>query len=443
VLLFALGTTAGAALLAGMLPALQVARVAPANDLKEGGRAASVGPARLRWRQLIVAGEIALAVVLTTGAGLMIRSVANLFAIDPGFSPQNVLTLQLSTPSTWYPDSARVAAFYDDLQGRVAALPDVEAVGAARLLPLATEMGDWGLQVEGYVPPEHQGTPGDWQVVTPGYFEAMGLRLVDGRAFDARDRLDAPFAMVVNREFVRRYLAGRAPLGTQVRIGGRPDRPAYTIVGVVEDVHHNALTSAVKPQFYAPLAQFAVSPGNTMRTMSLVVRTKGEPMAVLPAVRGAVRAVDPRIPVSDVRTMEQVVGASIAEPRFAMELLSLFGVLALLLSAIGIYGIVSQVVASRAHEFGIRAALGAAPRELVLLSVRMGVRQAVAGLVVGVLLALAVTRLMTALLHGVQPGDPLTFAAVVGVTGAVAVAASLGPARRAGRVAPVTALQEG
>ncbi|HEX6631757.1 MAG TPA: ABC transporter permease, partial [Gemmatimonadaceae bacterium] len=407
VLLFALGTTAAAALLAGMLPALQVGRVAPANDLKEGGRAATAGPGRLRWRQLVVAGEIALAVVLPTGAGLMIRSVANLFAIDPGFRPQQVLTLQLSTPSTWYPDSTGVAAFYDDLQARIAALPDVEAVGAARLLPLATEMGDWGLRVEGYTPPPHQGTPGDWQVVTPGYFEAMGLRLVDGRVFDARDRMGAPLAMVVNREFVRRYLAGRAPLGTRVRIGG-PDRPPYTIVGVVEDVHHNGLTAEVKPQFYAPLAHFATSPGNTMRTMSLIVRTHGQPVAALPAVRAAVRAVDPRIPVSDVRTMEQVLGASIAGPRFAMELLSLFGVLALLLSAIGIYGIVSQVVTSRAHEFGIRAALGAAPRELVLLSVRMGVRQAVAGLVVGVLLALAVTRLMTALLHGVRPGDPLT-----------------------------------
>lgn len=373
----------------------------------------------------------------------MIRSVTNLFAIDAGFRPAGTLTMRLSTPSAWYPDSVRVAAFYDELQRRVAAIPGVEAVGAARLLPLASEMGDWGLQVEGYTPPPNQGTPGDWQVVTPGYFEAMGLQLAAGRFFDERDGMDRPLAMIVNRRFAELYFAGREPLGRRVRIGNNPARPWYTVVGVVEDVRHNALTGEVKAQFYAPLAHFAQSPGNTMRSMSLVVRTREEPTTVIAPVRAAIRGLDPRLPVSEVRTMEQIVGESIAEPRFAMKLLGLFGVLALVLSAIGIFGIVSQVVASRAHEFGIRAALGASPRALVLLSLRAAVAQTAVGLALGVALALVLTRAMTTLLHGVAPTDPLTFVAVVVVTGFVALAASVGPARRAGQADPGAVLHEG
>ena len=443
VLLFALAVTVCAAVLSGVLPTLQATRLAPATELKEGGRTATAGRERLRWRQALVAAEVALAVVLVVGAGLMIRSVSNLFAIDAGFRAEHVLTMRLSTPATWYPDSTRVARFYDELQRRVTAIPGVTHAGAAYLLPLATEMGDWGLQVEGYTPPPHQGTPGDWQVVTPGYFEAMGLRLVAGRFIDQRDHMDAPLVLVINRRFAKEYLAGREPLGARVRINGGPPDAWATVVGVVDDVRHNALIDEVKPQFYAPLAQFAVSPGNTLRSMTLVVHTATDPEALVAPVRAAIRDLDERLPVSEVRTMEQVVGQSIAEPRFAMELLGLFGVLALTLSAIGIFGIVSQVVASRYHEFGIRAALGAAPRDLMLLSVRAGLLQTGAGLAIGVVLALLLTRAMRGLLHGVAPSDPVTFAAVVLVTALVAVLASVGPARRAGRTNPVAVLHEG
>jgi predicted permease len=442
-LLFAIGVTAAASLLAGVLPALQATRVAPAGELKEGGRSATVGANRLRWRQALVVAEVALAVVLATGAGLMIRSVSNLLAIDPGFRPEGVLTMRLSTPSTWYPDSVSVETFYGELQRRVAALPRVDAVGAVRILPLATEMGDWGLKVEGYTPPPDQGTPGDWQVVTPGYFEAMGLRLVRGRFFDTRDAMQAPLAMIVNRQFEAKYFAGREALGGRVRVMGGPDSAWATVVGVVDDVRHNALTREVKPQFYAPLGQFARAPGNPSRSMTLVVRTSEDPRALASPVRGVIRALDPRLPVSEVRTMDEVVGASIAEPKFVMELLGLFGALALTLSAIGVFGIVSQVVASRAQEFGIRAALGASPRELVMLSLRSGVQQAAAGLVLGVVAALLLTRGMTTLLHGVTPNDPLTLGMVVLVTGLVAVAASAAPARRAARTNPAVVLHEG
>ena len=443
VLLFALAITIGAAVLAGLLPALHAARVAPAGELKEGGRSATAGKSRLRWRQMLVASEVALAVVLVVGAGLMIRSVSNLFAIDAGFRSEGVLTMRLSTPSTWYPESEQVSTFYDELRRQVATIPGVQAVGAARLLPLAAEMGDWGLQVEGYTPPPGQGAPGDWQVVTPGYLEAMRVPLLEGRYFDERDHREGALSIIVNRELVRRYFGDREPLGGRIRIGGSPPEQTYTVVGVVENVRQNDLTIDVKPQFYATHGQFAVSPGNTMRNMSLAVRTNGDPAALIPTVRGIIRQMDPRLPVSEVRTMEQILGASIAEPRFTMGLLGLFGTLALVLSAIGIFGIVSQIVATRQHELGIRAALGASPGELIMLSLRTGVRQTVAGLVVGIVLALILTRALTALLHGVQPTDPVTFGLVLAVTGGVALIATLLPARRAGRVNPMAVLHEG
>jgi predicted permease len=440
VLSFAVVVAVCSALIAGILPALQARQVAPAGALREGGRGATAGRARLRWRQSLVATEVALAVVLVVAAGLMIRSVRNLLAIDAGFDPKGVLTMRLSTPASWYPDSVRVASFWAELQRRVGAVPGVRQVGAVRSLPLAAEIGDWGLAVEGYTPPPNQATPGDWQVVTPGYFEAMGLKLREGRVFTASDDMSGSLAMIVNETFVKRYFAGRRPLGGRVRIGSNDTTQIYTIVGVVEDVHHHGLVGAVKPEFYATLAQFARSPGNTRRSMTLVVRTDGDPMALLPAVRSVIREMDARLPISEIRTMTDVVNSEIAGPRFAMQALGVFGLLALVLSAIGIFGIVSQVVASRAHEFGIRAALGAAPGDLVRLSLRTGVRQALAGLAIGITLALIMTRAMTSMLQGVTPTDPLTFAAVVLVTGLMAVGASLGPAWGAGRTDPAKVL---
>jgi putative ABC transport system permease protein len=435
VLAFALGAGILAALMAGMLPALQAKDVAPSGAMREGARGSTSSASRLRWRQSLVAAEVALAVVLVVMAGLMIRSVRNLLAIDAGFNPDGVVTMQISTPQTFYTDSGSVARFWDELQRRVASVPGVKSVGAVRNLPLATEMGDWGLTVEGYTPPPNQGTPGDWQIVTPGYFEAMGLKLEKGRFFDARDAMDQPRAMIVNETFVNRYFDGRDAIGKRVRINSRDTTAWYTVVGVTQDVHHNSLVAKIKPEFYVTLAQFAQT-HNTRRSMSLIARTSGDPTSLIGPIRSVVREMDPRLPVSNAKTMRTVVNTAIAGPRFAMQALAMFGVLALVLSAIGIFGIVSQVVASRAQEFGIRAALGATPGDLVRLSLRTGVRQALAGLGVGIVIALVVTRAMTSMLQGVTPTDPWTFAAVVLVTGLVAVLASVGPARRAGKADP-------
>jgi predicted permease len=431
-----------AALLTGILPALQATRVAPADELKEGGKGATAGGARLRWRQALVTTEVALAVVLVIGAGLMVRSVGNLLSIDPGFRSDHVLTMRLSTPSTWYADSARVAAFWETLLPRVRQLPGVKSAGAVRLLPLATEMGDWGVNVEGYTPPPNQGTPSDWQIVMPGYFETLGLRLREGRFLEARDDITGPLAMVVNKRFTELYLAGRPPLGVRVRIGsGNPDSLRHTIVGVVDDVKHNALTSTVKAEFYVTQPQFARAPGNTVRSMSLVVRTDGDPRALIGPVRATIRGIDARLPIAEVRTLDEIVGASIAAPRFAMQLLGIFGAIALTLSAIGVFGVVSQVVALREQEFGIRAALGARPSQLVRLSLATGLRQTALGIALGVGGALVATRLLGRLLQGVAPTDPLTFALVVLVTAFVALLASGVPARRASRAHPGVVLR--
>ena len=441
VLLFAFVVSILTALLTGVLPLANATHLALSGELREGGRGSTVGRARLRWRQALVAIEVALAVVLVAGAGLMIRTVRNLLNVDPGFRSEGVLTMRISTPAVFYPDSARVVAFWDDLQRRVAALPGVKRVGGVRLLPLASEMGDWGLRVEGYTPPPNQGTPGDWQIVTPGYFETMGMTPREGRTFTTSDDMRAPLAMIVNRAFEQQYFAGRRALGGRVRIGGSDSTKWYTIVGVVDDVRHNALIGPVKPQFYAMLAQFAVAPGSTRRTMSLVVKTDGDPKRLVSTVRGQVRAIDPRLPVSEVRTMREIVDAAIGGQRFAMETLGVFGLVALLLSAIGIFGIVSQVVASRLHELGIRAALGATPMDLMTMALGSGIRQAMVGLAIGIAAALMLTRVLHTLLHGVTPTDPVTFGAVVVVTGLVAVIASVAPAGRAARVDPNTVLR--
>ena len=442
VLLVALIVSIVTALLTGVLPLAHATGLALSGELREGGRGATAGRARLRWRQALVAVEIALAVVLVAGAGLMIRTVRNLLTIDPGFRADGVLTMRVSTPTVFYPDSARVISYWEDVERRVAAVPGVKHVASVRLLPLASEMGDWGLTVQGYTPPPNQGTPGDWQVVTPGYFETMGLTLREGRTFTASDNdLNSPLALIVNRTFEQQYFAGRPALGGRVRIGGADTTKWYTIVGVVDDVHHNALIGTVKPQFYATLAQFALAPGSTRRTMSLVAKTDGDPKSLVSAVRAAVRAADPRLPVSEVRTMREIVDAAIGGQRFAMATLGVFGLVALVLSAIGIFGIVSQVVASRLHEFGIRAALGATPRDLMTMALGSGLRQAATGLGVGIVSALVLTRVLHSLLHGVTATDPVTFGTVVVVTGLVTVVASVAPARRAARVDPNAVLR--
>ncbi len=442
VLAFALVATLGTVLLFALAPTLAATRVNAAETLKDGGRGATVSRARLHARQMMVIGEIALSVVLIVGGGLMIRTVQRIMSIDPGFRSEGVLTMELSVPPSRYPDDARISGFFDELRHRVEALPGVQHAGAARLLPLAAPIGNWGLRIPGYTPPPGEGAPGDWQIVTPGYFETMGLHLVEGRLFDERDHDGGPVVFVISQRMADRYFAGRDPIGASMRLSNDSAQMG-TVIGVVRDVEHNGLTSAVDPTFYAVHSQFHQSAQFTPRTMNLVVRTSADPLALVRAVRAQVRALDPEIPVAHVRTMDDIVRNSIARQRFSMLLLGAFGALALLLAMVGIYGVVAQLVAARKQEFGVRAALGASPGALVRMSLWDGIRQIAVGLSIGAIAALMLTRLMQGMLYGVSASDPATFVVALLLTGAVALAASYLPARRAGRVDPSSALSAG
>ena len=439
VLVFALATTIGTVLLFALAPALAAARVSATETLKDGGRGATTGRARLQARQIMVIGEVALAVVLMVGGGLMIRTVQRIMSIDPGFRSDGVLTMELSVPSTRYANDASISGFFEELRHRVDALPGVQRAAVARLVPLAAPIGDWGLNIPGYTPPPGLTTPGDWQIVSPGYFETMRLHLVAGRVFDERDQAGSPLVFVISQRMADKYFAGRDPVGANMQLSNNGAQMG-TVIGVVRDVEHNGLTAEPNPTFYAVHSQFYRSAQFTPRTMNLVVRTPGDPLALVRAVRQQVHALDPEIPLAHIRTMDDVVSNSIARQRFSMLLLGGFGVLALVLSVVGIYGVVAQLVAARRQEFGVRAALGATPGTLVRMSLWDGMRQTGIGLAIGAVVALMLTQLMRGMLYGVSPTDPVTFTMALLLTGLVAMAASYLPARRAGRVDPASEL---
>jgi putative ABC transport system permease protein len=320
-------------------------------------------------------------------------------------------------------------------------LPGVTAAGAVRSLPLGATIGDWGLDVEGYVEAPGRNAKGVWQVVTPGALEALGERIVSGRGFRPNDRGDALQVALVNETMARRYWRDGNPIGGRIRMGSDGERPWVTVVGVVQDVRHNGITTTVKEKFYRPHAQFQVSTGFAPRAMTLVVRTAGDPRALANPVRRAVAQLDPNLPVSAVRPMTEVVSDTMAPSSFTGLLLALFATLAVALAAIGIYGLLTYLVSQRTREIGIRMAIGASQRDVLSLIVRKGLLLTGAGVAAGLVLALGVTRLMRALLYGVGPADLVTFVAVPLILLVVALAASYLPAARATRVSPLLALR--
>jgi putative ABC transport system permease protein len=441
VLLFTGGLAGLAAVLFGLAPMLYAARRDIGVWLKEGGaRGATAGVTRQRFRQVLVAAELALAILLLAGAGLTLRTFQALLAVDPGFEPRGVLTMRLVTPSATYRDPPHVAEFYRAVLERVRALPGVTAAGAVRVLPLAATIGDWSIDLEGRMPPQGQDFDGDWQIVSPGYFEAMGVRLLAGRLLSDGDHFDAPPVAVINETMARQYWPNGSALGQRFRLNG-PDAPWIQIVGVVRDEKHAGLGAAVNRKWYRPHAQWTQSLTSPIRGMTLVIRTAGDPLALVGSVREAVRAVDANLPVAEVRTLEDVVERSVARQRFTMLLLGVFAAVALTLGAVGVYGVMASWVTERTHEIGIRLALGATRGEVAALVVRQALRPAAAGVLVGGGAALALTGLLRNLLYGVAPRDPVTFAAAPVLLGVVALAASWIPARRAAGLDPVGALR--
>ena len=440
-----LGFTLVLAVLTGLIfgaaPAIQLARPDVQGALKEGGRTGTAGLARQRFRDSLAAAQMALSVVLLISAMLLVRSFVQLRSIDLGFRAQRALTLRTTLPQATYPGPAEVIGFHRTLRQRLAELPGVRAVGATRLLPLTGTIGDWSITLEGRPRVPGENPNGDWQVVTPGYFESMGVRLVRGRFIADSDHENAPVVAVINETMAARYWPNEDAIGKRFHIGTN-DQPWITVVGIIGRVRHNAVTETQRAEMYVPHAQWAAAGASPPRGMTYVLRTAGDPMAVLGYARETVRALDPTIPLADIRTLDAVASDALSQPRFTTQLLALFAALALTLAAIGIYGVISLLVARRRQEIGIRMALGARPRSILSMVMRRGMLLAGVGVLVGVAAALVLTRLLTSLLYGVTPFDLATFALVPTLLALVALAACSIPALRAAAVNPIVALRE-
>lgn len=437
-LLIGIATT----LLFGLAPALRALRVNLVDALREGNQQATVGGGRQRLRGVLVASEVALAVILVIGAGLMIRSLGALGRIDLGFNPDRVLTMRVALAPAAYDAPEKVVGFYRQMLERVRGVAGVSHAGVVRALPLATTIGDWGLDVDGFEEAPGRNAKGDWQIVSDGAFEALGMRLVRGRWFGATDTTESQLVAVVNETLARTYWADGNAVGGRIRLGSNAERPWVSVVGIVADERHNGVTGVVKEKFYIPHAQWhAVTGGNLIRNVFLAIRTVGDPMALVGPVREQIRQMDAQLPVANIRPMRDVVAASLATPRLTGFLLMTFAAVALALAAVGIYGVLAYLVAQRTHEIGIRLAIGADRSQVLRMILGQGLRLAAAGIVVGVVAAFGLTRLMGSLLYQVTPADPLTFAAVPAILALVALVASYLPARRATRVSPVIALR--
>jgi putative ABC transport system permease protein len=426
----------------GLAPALRTLRINLVESLREGGQQTIAGH-RQRLRNLLVVAEVSLAVVLVIGAGLMVRSLSALGRIDLGFNPEQVLTLRVSVPATRYDTPEKVIEFYRLLNERVRAIAGVQSAGFVRVLPLATTIGDYGLDIEGFQESPGLNAKGDWQIVTDGAFEAMGMNLMRGRWFAASDTRQSQAVAVINETMARTYWKNpEDAVGGQIRLGSGMDRPYLTVVGMVADERHNGVTGVVKEKFYVPHSQWHIATaGSIIRGGFLVIRTAGDPMRVAGPVRDQIRAMDPNLPVANIRPMTEVVSTALATPRLTGFLMGTFAAIALTLAAVGIYGVLSYLVARRTHEIGIRLAVGADRTQVLALVLKQGLTLAASGIVVGVVAALLLTRVMQSLLYEVGPGDPWTFVTVsLALIGVSLLAAAL-PAFRATRVSPLIALR--
>jgi putative ABC transport system permease protein len=426
----------------GLLPALQLSRPDVTSVLKDGGRSGTAGRSRQFARRSLVVLQLASSVVLALAAGLLIRSLIELNRIDLGFDPSNILTAQLQVPASDYPQPADVVRFHREAIDRVAQISGVRSAGSVRVLPLARTIGDWSIRIEGRPYVAEENPNGDYQAVTPGYFETMGLRLVRGRFLTAADREDTQPAVVINETMATRYWPGEDAIGRQFTVG-TDDKPWLTIVGIVGNVRHNAIVEEARAEMYLAHAQLPAHRLSAPRGMTLVVKADGNPLALAGQVREAVRGIDRNLPISGIKTMEAVTADALSQPRFVTFLLAIFAGTALTLAAIGIYGTISLLVAERTQEMGIRLALGANRPAILRLVLGQGMILTAIGLALGLAGAVALTRTLSGLVYGVGTLDPLTFFAVPLVLCLVALLACFLPARRAAAVDPITTLRQG
>lgn len=438
VLAFTAGVSLLTGLVFGLVPAMQASHFNVNETLKESGRDSASGRKGNRIRGLLVISEVAVSFVLLIGAGLLINSFVHLRNLDPGFRADHLLTMKLQLPETKYPDKERRAPFYKELIQRVQALPGVESVAVASNLPLTYDGDSIVIAIEGQPdPPPDQRPDVVTRIVSPRYFEAMGIPLTAGRDFSPQDKGDSPPVVVISEKTAHRFWPGQDPIGKRLKPGSTSSQGAWReVIGVVKDVRQNNFVAEPKLQMYLPYEQTNAFPPN-----ALAVRASVDPLSLGPTVRRTVWEVDKDQPVSDIRTMTEVVSEALARQRFSMTLLGIFAALALVLAAVGIYGVMSYAVAQRTHEIGIRMALGAQRGDVLKLTIGQGLRLVAAGVAVGLASAFILTRVMSSLLFGISATDPLTFLAISLVLSGVALLASYVPAVRAMKIDPMLALR--
>ena len=438
VLAFTLAIAVVTGLLFGIAPAIHASRTDLHDALKDGARTAGEGRGHWLRRGLVVA-EVALALTLLVGAGLLIRSFARLQGVAPGFDPRNLITVNVALPRAKYTTPVSRAAFFETLRLRLVELPGVESVGATSNIPFGGNWSTGSFNVEGYQSPEGQPGPwGDQRLVTPGFHEAMKIKLLRGRLIAPTDREGAPRVVVVDDEMVRRYWPNTDPIGKRITFNDdmtAADVEWITVIGVVEHTAHEGLDAERRVQLYRPVQQ------QPIMQMTYALRSQGDPTQLVTSVRQAVLAIDPDQPIAQVRTMDAMMNEALGQRKLSMYLLGSFAGLALLLSAIGIYGVMSFDVTRRSQELGVRMALGAARGSVLSLVMKQGVGLALVGVVLGLAGAFALTRVLEAQLFGVTRTDPATFALVAVVLTLVATMATLVPALRATRLDPVQALR--
>lgn len=431
VLGFTIGTTLLTGIIFGLVPALQLSKLDLSHSLKETARTSQSGGGRLR--NALVVAEIALALILLIGGGLLMKSFLFLQRVDPGFNPTQVLTLGFILNRNSYPERPQMVSFYSQLLERVETLPGVQSAGLVSTLPLSGSNTDTSFAIEGRpAPPPNQEPVAWYSSVSHDYFRTMDIRPIKGRLFSENDNEKAPRVVVIAEALARRYWPDEDPIGK--RIGSAPDN-WREIVGVVSDVKHFGLDVSARPSMYLPASQ---SPS---RGMTLVVKATGKPSGLIGVVRSEVRSLDSNLALTNIKPMDQIVTESIAQPRFILLLLGVFAGLALMLAAVGIYGVISYAVTQRTQEFGVRMALGARAFDVLSLVLKRGMALALLGVALGLAGSFALTRLMTQLLFGVTPTDALTFGAVSVFLLVVALIACYVPARRATKVDPLVALR--